>query len=195
MIHALFEIDLAHGLLGSDESLMGAHPRIDQRQLDVVQGGGTRQQVERLEDETDFLVANARQFVVAHVADQVAVDEVLALGGGVQAADEVHQSGLTGAGRPHDGDILAAPDLHIHAGDRMDFLVAHDVGFPQVVGANYDAIPFELFAALDERLFRRRCHADFDLVSGYSGRYVFCSVTGDLLSTLTWVSLRMVRIT
>ena len=30
---------------------------------------------------------------------------------------------------------------------------------------------------------------------GFSARYVFCSATGDLLSTLTWVSLRMVRIT
>ena len=42
---------------------------VDQRQLDVVQRGGARQQVERLKDEADLLVADARQLVVVHLAD------------------------------------------------------------------------------------------------------------------------------
>jgi len=56
-----------------------------------VQRGGAGQQVEGLEDEADLLVADARQLVVVHVADQLPVDVVVALGGRIQAADQVHE--------------------------------------------------------------------------------------------------------
>jgi len=59
-----------------------------------VQRGGAGQQVERLEDEADLLVADARQLVVVHVADQLPVDVIVAFGGRIQAADQVHQRGL-----------------------------------------------------------------------------------------------------
>ena len=40
---------------------------VDQRQLDVVQGVGARQQVEGLEDEADLLVADAGQLAVVEL--------------------------------------------------------------------------------------------------------------------------------
>ena len=158
VVHALFEIDLAHGEFGALEALFAGHAGIDQRQFHVVQRGGAGQQVEGLENEADFLVADARQLVVAHLADQVAVDVILALAGGVQAADQVHQGRLSRTRRPHDGDVLAALDLDIHAGNGVDLLVAHDVGLPEIVGADDDAVPLELLAALDQFLFYRCRH-------------------------------------
>ncbi len=65
VVHALFQVHLPQGLLGPLQPLGGGHAGIDQRQLDVVQRGGARQQVEGLEDEADFLVADAGQLVVA----------------------------------------------------------------------------------------------------------------------------------
>ena len=40
-------------------------------------------------------------------------------------------------------------DLDVAAGDRVDFLVAHDVGLPQIVGADDDAFALQFVAAID----------------------------------------------
>ena len=57
-----------------------------------MQRGGAGEEVEGLEDEADLLVANAGELVVVELGDVVAVEPVAALGGGVEAADEVHQA-------------------------------------------------------------------------------------------------------
>ena len=107
---------------------------VDERQLDVVQRGGAGQQVEGLEDEADLLVADAGQLVVVQLADQLAVEPVFALGGRVQAADQVHQRGLAGAGGAHDGDVLVVLDAHGDAAQRLHLLLgAHVVGAPEVL--------------------------------------------------------------
>ena len=77
--HAVFQAHGFQGVLGALDAFVGRHAGVDQRQLDVVQGGGAGQQVEGLEDEADFFVADAGQFVVVHFADQLAVQPVLAL--------------------------------------------------------------------------------------------------------------------
>ena len=56
--------------LASRSSLGDA--RVDERQLDVVEGGGARQQVEGLEDEADLAVADGGQLVVVHLRDDLA---------------------------------------------------------------------------------------------------------------------------
>ena len=94
--------------------------------------GGARQQVEGLEDEPDLLVANASQLVVVHLADLLLVEKVGALAGCVEAADQVHQRRLAGTRRPHDGDVLAAFDRDRDTLERVNLLIAHDVGLPQI---------------------------------------------------------------
>ena len=64
VMHALLQIDLPMAPLRRLEALVGRHAAIDQRQLDIVQRRGPRQQVERLEDEPDFLVADLGELVV-----------------------------------------------------------------------------------------------------------------------------------
>ena len=65
------------GSLGALDAFFGRHAGIDQRQLDIVQRGGAGQKVERLEHEADFLVANARQFIVIQFADQWPLSQYL----------------------------------------------------------------------------------------------------------------------
>jgi hypothetical protein len=81
VVHAGFEVDVAQGLFGALDALGGGGAVVDERQLDVVQSGGAGQQVEGLEDEADFLVADAGQFVVVERADELAVEPVVALAG------------------------------------------------------------------------------------------------------------------
>ena len=56
-----------------------------------MQGGGPGQQIECLEDEANFLVADAGQFVVVEFAHQLRVQPIAAFAGSIEAADQVHQ--------------------------------------------------------------------------------------------------------
>ena len=79
VVHARLEADVGERLLGALDAFRGGHAVVDERQLDVVQRRGAREQVEGLEDESDFLVANARQLIVVEFADELAVQPVLAV--------------------------------------------------------------------------------------------------------------------
>src|SRR5712692_6497236 len=59
VIHAVLEIDVGQGLLGSLDARLGRSAAVNQRQLDVVERCGARQQVEGLENKPNFLVADA----------------------------------------------------------------------------------------------------------------------------------------
>ncbi len=93
--------------LRAGDALGGGGAVVDEGELDVVEAGGAGEEVEGLEDEADLLVADAGELVVVELGDVVAVEPVFTLGRGVEAADEVHQGGLAGAGGAHDGDVLA----------------------------------------------------------------------------------------
>ena len=67
-MHARFQAHRGQRAFGALDALFTGDAGVDQRQLDVVQGGGAGQQVEGLKDEADFFVADARQFVVVQFA-------------------------------------------------------------------------------------------------------------------------------
>ena len=81
VIHALAQADVGQRFLGAVDALGGGGAVVDQRQLHVVQRGGAGQQIEGLKDEADLLVADAGQFVVVELADQLAVEPVRPLDG------------------------------------------------------------------------------------------------------------------
>ncbi len=85
--------------------------RVEQRQLDVLERRGARQQVEALEHEADGLVADARQFVVRQRRDVAAVEQVTPGGRPIETAEDVHERRLAGARRSDDRDELAGGDV------------------------------------------------------------------------------------
>ena len=121
-------------------ALARGNAAVDQGDLDVLESGKARQEIEGLEHEADLLVPDARQFVVVHAADQAPVDVVASLCRGVETADQVHQGRLAGARRTHDGDVLVALDPQVDPAKRMHLLRAHVVGLPQVVGTDHAAV-------------------------------------------------------
>ena len=128
---------LSSAALARSDPILRRHAGVDQRQLDVVERGRARQQVEGLEDEPDLLVPDAGQVVVVHRRDFLAVEQVAALRRRVEAADQVHQRGLARPRRPHDRDVLAPLDVDREAAQRVDLLVAHHVGLPEIVRRNH----------------------------------------------------------
>ena len=106
-----------------------------QRQADVLEARERRQQVEELEDEADLVAPDPRQVVVGQAAERFAVDADLAGGRAIEAADQVEQRRLAGAGRPDDRDHLAARDRQRDVVERDDVALAFEL-FGDVVEVN-----------------------------------------------------------
>ena len=123
------------------QPIAGRHARVDQWQFDVVERGGARQQVEGLEDEADLAVAHGGELVVVHLGHDLAPQHVAPLGRCVEAPDEVHEGGLSGARGAHDRDVLALLDLEGDAAQRLDLLRPHLVGAPEVLGVDDGPAP------------------------------------------------------
>ena len=137
--HAVGEIDLRERFLGALDAFGSGSAVVDHGQLDVVKSGGAREQVERLKDEADFLVADVGELVVVELADEATAEPVAAFARRIEAADEVHQRRLAGPGRAHDGDVFALANLHVDAAERVQLFGAHFVCLPEVVGLDDDA--------------------------------------------------------
>ncbi|MBQ8852025.1 MAG: ATP-binding cassette domain-containing protein, partial [Oscillibacter sp.] len=56
-----------------------------------------------LENESDLLVADQREFPVRQLLHVCAIQKVISPGGDVQTTQHIHHSGLTGAGLAHNG--------------------------------------------------------------------------------------------
>ena len=106
------EIDSLERELGAAPRGLLPEPSVNKRQLHVVERRSARQQIEGLKNEPDLLVADARELVVIHVADAFAVQQISASRRSIEAPDEVHECRFAGARGSHDGDVLAALDLH-----------------------------------------------------------------------------------
>src|SRR5439155_11741092 len=100
VLHALAEPDRDQRLASALVPRGARNPRIDERQLDVLQRIRPGEQVEGLEDEADLLVADLGEGVVVERLDLAAVQDVAAAGRRVEAADEVHERRLPRPRRP-----------------------------------------------------------------------------------------------
>ena len=77
-------------------------------QAHVFLDGERRQQIEELEDEADFLAAQAREPGLVEPMDRLAVEVNFAAGQDVEPAEHMQQRAFAAAARPHDGDEFAA---------------------------------------------------------------------------------------
>ena len=108
-------------------------PVDQQRQGDVFLGGQRRQEVEKLEDETDVVAPDECCLPVVQDREAFARQGDLAGGGAIQPAEEVEQRRFAAARRPHDGYEFSFGDLEIQAGQRVDAHGAHLVLFAQTL--------------------------------------------------------------
>ncbi len=137
--HAVTEPHPFERRLGPRAPLPARHARVQERQLDVVEGTGAAEQVELLEDEADLPVANLREGVPGQFGNRLPVDDDAPAGGGVEAADHVHEGRLAGTGRPHHGQELPAFDAHRHVVQGADRFVADDVILVEVFAGEHAA--------------------------------------------------------
>src|SRR6266571_5217690 len=117
-------------------SLFCRHPRVDQRQLHIGECCHPRQQVEVLKDKTDLPIAHVSQFTGAHLAHRYAVEPVVAAGGTIQAAQDVHKRRFPRTRWPHNGYELATCYLQVNGAQRWHNSTPQIVVFAQFPHAN-----------------------------------------------------------
>jgi len=101
---------------------------IDQRQLDVFQRSGTRQQVETLKHEAEVIAPQQRALVARQLFDADTLEFVAAAAGRVEAAEDVHRCRLARTAGTHDGDEVTGIDGEI------DALQSLEGGLPAAIG-------------------------------------------------------------
>jgi hypothetical protein len=112
--------------------LLGGHAAIGERQLDVLVHGEIADQVERLEDEADLLVADAGAIGEGEVGDLLLVQPIAAFRRGIEQPEDRQQRRLATAGRAGDRHVLAVADLEVDAGEGVgfDLVGQEDLGHP-----------------------------------------------------------------
>ena len=105
---------------------------IQQRQFDVLQCAGARQQVEALENEPDVAPAQQGALVLGKARHGMAQETVLARGGHVETTQDIHHGGLAGPGGTHHGHEIAGVDVEIDTTQRPEGVraVAEYLGQP-----------------------------------------------------------------
>ena len=112
---------------------------VEQRHFDVLHHRVLLNQVVRLEDETDPRGPNPGELIVVHAGDVVAAEVIAAVAGAIEAAQQVEQRALAGAGRPHDGDVIPLRHVERHAAQGADGFALEDV-----ILANVDELSRQL---------------------------------------------------
>ena len=138
MRHALLHAHSGEGALRAGNAFLRRNPGVDQRQFDIVQSRGPRQQIEGLEHEPDFLVPDSRQLVIIQFADQLIVQPVIAFARRIETADQIHQRRFSRTGWSHDRDVFVPPNLQIDSAQGVHLLLrAHVVCLPQILGRDH----------------------------------------------------------
>src|SRR5882724_2060469 len=90
-------------VIGSLHTLLAADASIESRQLDILQRGCARKQVEPLKDKSNLAVADGRQLLLIKTRYFDSLQVVLPGGWLIEAAENVHERGLAAAAGAHDG--------------------------------------------------------------------------------------------
>src|SRR5262245_54583471 len=107
--HALASLHFAHAFAKGE------------RQLHVLEHREIADQVERLEDETDLPVPDARAFGAIDPFDGITAQGITATARRVEEPKDREQGRFPAAGGPFDGDVVAGVYLEVDAGERMRF--------------------------------------------------------------------------
>ncbi len=101
------ETDLGERLACAARSLLSRNPRVDERQLDVLERGRAGEEVVGLEDEADPLPTDVGAPGLVQRGHLFADEPIRARRRPVEKAENAEQRRLPGAGRAHDGEELA----------------------------------------------------------------------------------------
>src|SRR5262245_18976122 len=118
--------------MDSVTSFRRLHTSVGQRKFDVFEDREVADQIETLEYETDFAIANSSALRKAQLGNRLVVQRVVAFAWRVQQAKNRQQGRFAAARRSGDRDILALVDLEMNIRQcvGLDFVGIKDLLYP-----------------------------------------------------------------
>ena len=141
MFGAMPHADALERFVDESFAFARAHAAIGQRQLDVFVNGQVADEIEALENEADFAIANAGTFRKGEVRDLAALQRVAPVRRRVEQTEDREQGRFSAAGRAGDGDVFAGANVEVNARERVrfDFVGQEDLG--DAVEVNEGVVP------------------------------------------------------
>ena len=126
MVGPIRQADDVEATLGALLHLVGgdAPPAVEHGQLDVFERGRAGEEIEALEDEAEFLVAEVGELVAVQLGDVHAIEQVASRRRPIQAPQCIHEGGFARAARAHDGHELALVEFERDPADGVYFYLA-----------------------------------------------------------------------
>ena len=107
MLGAMRHFDAFEGALDFFLAFGGGHAAIGEGKFDVFVDGEIADEVEGLEDETDFAIANAGAVAELEAGDGLAVEGVVPFRGRIEKAEDGEEGGFAAAGGTGNGEVFA----------------------------------------------------------------------------------------
>ena len=115
-----------------------------ERQRDIFDTPQAWQQIVKLKDEPDLVAADACQVIIGKTREILPVDEDLAAGRPIEAADQVQQRRLSGSGWADNRHHLATADVDRHAIERRDVAAGAGKLLGHISELNHGGGPFSV---------------------------------------------------
>ena len=109
---------------------------IKKRHVNILHHVELRDEVVRLENESNLLAAHLGEGAVAHEGDILLAEKIPAGSGLVEAAEDVEHGGLARTGRTHDGHVAALLDIDAHSGQSRHLHLAEVINLGQFFNSN-----------------------------------------------------------
>ena len=124
-----------HSLKSCESTLASFFSRdaaVDHGKLDVLDDIQLGEEIEELENETDFAVANGGELARGGILNHQAIKFDRSFCRRIQTAEDVHEGGFAAARGTDDGDEFACVDVERDVVEGADFFVAKAVDFADV---------------------------------------------------------------
>ena len=122
--------------------------RHDHRQLEVLERGDARNEIEELKHEADAQQAMLFERALVHLREILSIDDDLSRRRPIDSAEQVEQRRLAAAARTHDRDRFAATNFPRALAQRVDLLRRHLIPLAHALDANVNAFMFEHYSIL-----------------------------------------------
>jgi len=109
------------------------HAAIGEGEFDVFVDGKIADEIESLEDESDFAIANARAITELEGGDGLTVEGVVPFCGRIEKTEDGEESGLAAAGGTGDGEVFAFFDHEVNVVEGVSFEFVGEEDFTHVL--------------------------------------------------------------
>jgi hypothetical protein len=123
-------------------ALGGPHLLVEKRRLQVLVDGQVVDEMIALENKPDVVLVEFRESLLAHGVNRLVAEVIFAAGRRIEHAENIEQSRLACARRPHDGQEFTLPDIEADVAQNKGFDSPRGIVFCYVSELNHSRFLF-----------------------------------------------------